>query len=211
MKTLASLLAMLLVSKRQASDTYEALVRPTTMNLSAEILWTLMPARTVANDRVVVSAMLESAYLAGGDAFDYALDGQTVHLAIFDAMGNDTAAGLTATIAVGCYRNSRRQGMDLVACAEAIGDAIAEQFQAARFTTGILADLDTRTGVLTWVNRGHHPPMVLRHGRVAVTLETSAALPMGFNLGETAPSARCLGRLQCSGLEARGGEADSPA
>jgi serine phosphatase RsbU (regulator of sigma subunit) len=144
-----------------------------------------MPPGTIANDEIVVSAVLEPAYEVGGDAYDYATDGHTLHLSIFDAMGHDTEAGLTASVAIGCYRNTRRRGTDLLTISETIDEAIAEQFAIQRFATGILATLDTGTGSLTWINRGHHPPLVIRHGRQVATLETTPSPPMGLRLGAT--------------------------
>ncbi|GAA3445239.1 SpoIIE family protein phosphatase [Planomonospora venezuelensis] len=186
---LAGLIAVMISSKSPTSDTYARLVRAQPMHLSTEILWTLLPVRTFANERVVVSAALEPAYLAGGDAFDHALAGDTLHLSIFDAMGHDTAAGLTSTIALGACRNHRRQGADLPATGDAIDAAIAEQFAGDRFATGVLAGLDTRTGLLTWVNRGHHPPLVLRGGHLAAVLEAEPDPPMGLGAGAlTEPS-----------------------
>ncbi|WP_218004580.1 PP2C family protein-serine/threonine phosphatase [Microtetraspora niveoalba] len=179
---LASLLAFILESKRAVSDSYAVLERTRPMNLSAEVLWNLMPARTFANERVVVGAALEPAYEMGGDTFDYALNGDIMHLAIFDAMGHDTAAGLTATIAIGAYRYSRRQGVDPVAASEAIDAAIGEQFAGTRFATGVLAALNTATGRLVWVNRGHHPPLVIRDKRTTISLDGTPSPPMGLGL-----------------------------
>ncbi|GII59785.1 hypothetical protein Pth03_81740 [Planotetraspora thailandica] len=180
---LASLLALVLVSKRASSDTYARLVRAERMTLPAEVLWNLMPPGTLATKDIVVSAMLEPAYDVGGDAYDYATDGDRLHLSIFDAMGHDASAGLTASIAIGSYRNTRRKDADLVAVSETIDEAIAEQFGMTRFATGILASLDTQTGRLEWVNRGHHFPLVIRHGHQAATLETVPSPPMGLRLG----------------------------
>ncbi|MFI7422665.1 PP2C family protein-serine/threonine phosphatase [Nonomuraea sp. NPDC049684] len=179
---LASLLSLLLVSKSPYSDSYARLVRARPMTLSAEVLWNLLPPGAFADDRVVVSAALEPAYEVGGDAYDYAIDGDTLHVSIFDAMGHDTAAGLTATIAIGSARTSRRRGTTLPATSEAIDAAIAEQF-TGRFATGVLADLDLRTGRLTWVNRGHHPPLVIRGGRQVATLTSVPDPPMGLGWG----------------------------
>ncbi|MDF2705955.1 PP2C family protein-serine/threonine phosphatase [Nonomuraea muscovyensis] len=186
---LAGLLALILANKRSTSDTYARLVRSRPMQLSAEVLWTLLPIRTFATGRVVVSAALEPAYLVGGDAFDYAKTGDTLHLAIFDAMGHDTAAGLTATIAMGACRNSRRENAGLRATGEAIDAAIVEQFGGTQFATGVLAELDVTTGRLSWVNRGHPPPLVLRHGRLVATLETEPDPPMGFGMEALHPPA----------------------
>ncbi|MEV4472361.1 PP2C family protein-serine/threonine phosphatase [Nonomuraea salmonea] len=180
-KTLASLVALLVMSKRPHSDSCARLVRARPMALSAEVLWNLLPPGTFAKDDVVVSAALEPAYEMGGDTYDYAIDGHTLHLSIYDAMGHDTSAGLTATLAMGAGRNHRRQGMSLAETAQAVDEAIMSEFEG-RFATGVLASLDLRTGLLAWVNRGHHPPLVLRDGRLVATLSSIPDPPMGFGL-----------------------------
>ncbi|WP_319657586.1 PP2C family protein-serine/threonine phosphatase [Streptomyces sp. MI02-7b] len=143
---------------------------------------------------MVIAAALEPAYRVGGDAFDYALDGPLVHLSIFDAMGHDTAAGVTAGLAMGAGRNARRRQAGLVRATEEIERALIEQFDGARYATGILACPDTRTGVLEWVNRGHHPPVLIRGGRWAAELACAPGDPMGTGLG-VAPDA-CRARLE---------------
>lgn len=179
---LAGLVALLLVSKRDTSDSYSQLVRRRRMEVSAEMEWQLMPPRTFATDRVLISAIMEPAYQVSGDVFDYALTGETVHLSVFDAMGHDTAAGLTANLALAAARNHRRQGSGLLQTAEGIGEILTEQFAGSRYATGILADLHLTTGVLTWTNYGHHPPVVIRGNRTLVHLSCPPAPPMGTGL-----------------------------
>ncbi|WP_037854370.1 PP2C family protein-serine/threonine phosphatase [Streptomyces sp. NRRL S-1824] len=162
---LAGLVALLLVSKRDTSDSYSRLVRRRRLEVAAEMEWQLVPPRTFATDHVLISAIMEPAYQVSGDAFDYALTGETVHLSVFDAMGHDTSAGLTASLAVAVARNHRRQGADLLQTAEGVGEVLTEQFAGSRYATGILADLHLATGVLTWTNYGHHPPVVIRGDR----------------------------------------------
>lgn len=185
-RELASLVALLLVSKRPHSDTYARLTRVKPLSLAAEVQWALLPPLTFANDAVVIGAALEPAYEIAGDAFDYAIAGHMVNLSIFDAMGHDLAAGLTASIAMGASRNSRRHGADLVEISEAIEAAVGEHFNQTQFVSGILADLDLRTGVLRWVNRGHPPPLLIRQGRWITELVCPPAPPMGMGL-EAAP------------------------
>ncbi|WP_068693142.1 PP2C family protein-serine/threonine phosphatase [Thermobifida halotolerans] len=189
-KWLASLVALIVVSKRATSDAYARLVRADRMSVSAEVLWNLMPTSTFANRKVVVSAALEPAYDVGGDAYDYSLDGDILYLAAFDAMGHDLSSGLTASIAMGTWRNHRRQGRDLLTTSEAIDERVGEQFGSSRFVTGILAELDLRTGWLTWVNCGHHPPLVLRRGRPVAVPESSPVPPMGLRTGIAAEPVR---------------------
>ncbi|WP_344630353.1 PP2C family protein-serine/threonine phosphatase [Streptomyces glaucosporus] len=183
MQQLASLVALVLASKAPLSDSHSRLVRTAEMNPAAEMQWHLMPSRTYADGRVVIGAAMEPAYRISGDAFDYALAGPVVHLSVFDAMGHDTAAGLTANLAVAASRNRRRQGGGLVETGEAVEELLIEQFGHTRYATGVLAELDTRTGVFSWVNRGHHPPVVIRGKRWSTLLRCPPAHPMGTGLG----------------------------
>ncbi|MFF5212953.1 PP2C family protein-serine/threonine phosphatase [Streptosporangium sp. NPDC000396] len=184
MRHLASMTALLVVSKRSYSDSYARLVRTRSMTVAAEMQWNLMPPLTFANDQVVISAVLEPAYEIGGDAFDYALGDDNVHLGIFDAMGHDAAAGLTANLAMAACRNHRREGVDLLHVSEAIEGVLIEEFgRGTRFVTAILASLNFDTGLLKWVNRGHHPPVVIRGGHWATTLQCPPSHPLGLDLG----------------------------
>jgi serine phosphatase RsbU (regulator of sigma subunit) len=183
MEALAALISLIIVSKRGTSDALAKLVRTRPMSVAAEMQWNLLPPRTYADGRVTISAALEPAYDISGDVFEYAVDGPLVHLTIFDAMGHDTAAGLSGALALGACRNARRQGAGLVEKADAVEAALLEQYDHRRYVTGVLATLDTRTGVLQWVNRGHHPPIIIRDNRWTTHLACPPAHPMGTDLG----------------------------
>ncbi|GAA1903299.1 PP2C family protein-serine/threonine phosphatase [Streptomyces sodiiphilus] len=191
---LAALVALIVVAKTGHSDAHARMIRTRPMSPAAEMQWNLMPPRTFADARVVISAMLEPAYQLGGDAFDYSTSGDILHLAVFDAMGHDTTAGLTANLAVAACRAHRRRGADLAETAEAIENTLVAQLGPMRFATAVLADLDTRTGVITWVNHGHHPPVLIRGGRVTGELACPPAPPLGTDLG--LPPVPCSRRLE---------------
>lgn len=196
LESLAALVALLLVSKRFHSDSHARLVRTQPMTVSAEMQWTLMPPLTFANDRVVIGAAFEPAYEIGGDAFDYALAGDILHLAIFDAVGHDTASGLTANLAVAACRSHRRRGMSLNETSEAIARQLTEQFGTSQFATAILANLNTRTGLLSWINHGHHPPVVIRGGRWVTTIGCPPSLPLPLNVDLEVETVLCHEQLQ---------------
>ncbi|MET9392897.1 PP2C family protein-serine/threonine phosphatase [Streptomyces sp. NPDC006624] len=194
MEALAALISLIIVSKRGTSDTLAKLVRARPMSLAAEMQWNLLPPRTYADGRVTISAAMEPAYDISGDVFEYAVDGPLVHLTIFDAMGHDTAAGLSGALALGACRNSRRQGADLLGKGDAVEAALVEQYGHRRYVTGVLAALDTRTGTLQWVNRGHHPPILIRGNRWTSHLTCRPSHPMGTELG--LPATICEEQLQ---------------
>ncbi|MGW2461242.1 PP2C family protein-serine/threonine phosphatase [Streptomyces sp. NPDC001761] len=183
LRDLASMTALLLLSKRSYSDSYARLVRTEPMNVAAEMQWNLTPPPAYAGHEVTVGAVMEPAYQVGGDAFDYAVAGSTLHLSVFDAMGHDTTAGITANVAVAACRNARRQGASLTETSRMVEETLIGQFGTSRYVTGVLADLDMRSGRLTWINRGQHLPLLIRGNRWTTELDCPPAGPMGAGLG----------------------------
>ena len=178
---LAHLLAELLVSNGAYTDHYEWVRRKQAMALPAEMQHRLLPPLTFGTDRVVISGLLAPAYDVGGDAFDYALNGNIAHIAVFDAVGHGLQASLLANLAVSCYRNTRRAGLDLAAAAATIDHALDAMFGGERFVTAMLGQLDVDTGTFRWINAGHPAPMLLRDGHVVKELQGRPVLPLGIN------------------------------
>lgn len=194
LRDLASTTALLLLSKRSFSDSYARLVRTAPMNVAAEMQWNLTPPAAYAGHDITVGAVAEPAYEIGGDAFDYAVSGTTLSLSVFDAMGHDTTAGITANVAVAACRNARRQGASLTETGEQVERVLLEQFGGSRYVTGIIAHLEMETGRLTWINRGHHLPILIRGNRWTTELTCAPAGPMGTDLG--LPVTECAESLE---------------
>jgi hypothetical protein len=181
---LASLVGGLVITRRAYGDTFERTRRDTVMSLPAEIMWGLLPHLTFATDHVVITGILEPAYDIGGDAFDYAVNGDTVHVGIFDAMGHGLDATLLASVVLGAYRNARRSGLDLADTYRSIDKWVRAKLPDA-FVTAVLAELDTASGRYREIAAGHPPVLLLRDGRLVKTLPSPTALPLG--LGDWPP------------------------
>jgi hypothetical protein len=178
----AHLTAMLVVTKGAYSDVFQRVRRGRAMTVASELLWSLTPPLVAASDDFVLGGMLEPCYDMGGDAVDHALDGDVLHLAVFDAMGHGLAAAGAAAFALSAYRASRVLGEGLAATYAAIDEAVADQYPADRFVTAVLAELDVSTGRLRWISAGHPPPLLLRAGRLVKTLDLQPRPPMGMRL-----------------------------
>ncbi|MEV1142657.1 PP2C family protein-serine/threonine phosphatase [Micromonospora sp. NPDC049799] len=179
-RLIAGLVGHLVTGKSSYGDCLHRARRSRPMEVSAELLWNLLPPLTFATADTTINALLEPAYAVGGDAFDYALNGGTISLAILDGVGHGLPAVLTTSVALGTLRAARRAGADLTATARAIDEAIAGTWSDSRFVTGVLAEFDTRTGLLRYVEAGHPPPVVLRRGRAVRTLTGARRLPLGL-------------------------------
>lgn len=179
-RLVSGLVGHLVSSKSAYGDLLHRTRRSRSMGLSAELLWHLLPPLTFATPDVAVSALLEPCYEVGGDAFDYAVDGGVVRLAMLDGVGHGLPAVLTTSVALAALRAARRAGADLPGLVRAVDGAIAAQWRDARFVTAVLAEFDTRTGLLRYVNAGHPPPVLLRRGRAVRALNGGRRLPLGL-------------------------------
>lgn len=181
---LATLVAELLMTKGQYTDSYSLTRRRQPMSQAAEMQWQLLPPLTFVTPQVVIAGLLEPAYEVAGDAFDYALNGDTAHLAVIDPVGHDLTATVLAAVTVGSYRHSRRAGLDLADTYTAADQAIATQFGGERFVTGQLAQLDCVTGQVQWLNAGHPLPLLVRRAKVVDTLACHPVPPLGLGFGQ---------------------------
>ncbi len=183
-RALASLTGLMITAKARYSDTYARAQRSKKMSLQAEMIWALLPPRAFATERVLLSAFLEPAYEAGGDGFDYSMLGDRLHVSIFDALGHNLAAGLLTSVCMASCRSTRRsEGSDSLARMVARADeAIVRQFGEYRFVTALLADLDTSTGQLSWISRGHPAPLLIRGNRTITELTRPPQLPLGLSV-----------------------------
>jgi hypothetical protein len=192
-RAFASLAGLMIVAKSGYSDTYARVRRSGKMAVQAELIWGFLVPRTFATDRVLVAATLEPAYEAGGDAFDYSVRGDHLHVSIFDALGHDLAAGLLASVGVASCRSTRRAGGTLSDVVRRADHAIAGQFADIRFVTALLCDLDLTTGLFSWIPCGHPPPLLIRGNKVIKELARRPAPPLGLGSIDTHDEAEHAG------------------
>ncbi|GLV83659.1 hypothetical protein Slala03_33480 [Streptomyces lavendulae subsp. lavendulae] len=180
LRRIAGLAADLLQTKNGYTDLFFRTRRSEPMSVPAEIQWSLLPPLSMVMPRVAVAGVLEPAYAVAGDSFDYALNGDVLHLAMVDAMGHGLDAATMATVAIGAYRHARRISIELSEIYLFMDRAVAEQFDPDHFVTAQMMRLDTDTGRLQWVNAGHPAPMLIRAHRVVGRLDSPTTLPVGF-------------------------------
>lgn len=178
----ATLLAEMVTTRSMNGDAIELARRRTPMTLPAEVQRRLLPPLAFVSERVALAGALSPVESAAGDSFDYALDGDVAHVAIFDAMGHGLEASLLSTVAVSALRNVRRAKRELADTVRVIDAAIGAQFAPGTFVTGIVARLDVTTGSWQWVACGHPPALVVRDGRVVKTLDEVVEPPLGLGL-----------------------------
>ncbi|MGW6236722.1 PP2C family protein-serine/threonine phosphatase [Streptomyces sp. NPDC055094] len=200
LRRLAGLVADMIVTKDAYTDLFFQARRRAPMSVAAEIQWSLLPPLSMTVPQVEVAGILEPAYDVAGDSFDYALNGDILHVAMIDAMGHGLDAATMATVAIGAYRHTRRASTGLSEVYAFMDKAINEQFGHDHFVTAQMMCLNIATGRLQWVNAGHPAPLLIRDRAVVDRLESPTTLPVGFGGEQPQVSERVLrpgDRLLC--------------
>lgn len=178
----AHALAYIVIANRRFTDLFAWGQRSVPLSLAAEIQHRLLPgAFTCEAGQCTVAGWLEPAGEIAGDTFDFALERDTLHLSMTDAMGHSVEAALLATVVVGALRNGRRAGLSLAEQGHLASAALAENFGEGQFVTGQLVRVDLSAGTATILNAGHPLPLRLRDGRVA-PVALVADEPLGIGL-----------------------------
>jgi serine phosphatase RsbU (regulator of sigma subunit) len=176
----AHALAYVVIANRRFTDLFAWGQRSVPLSLAAEIQHRLLPGSyTCEAGQFTLAAWLEPAGDVGGDTFDFALERDSLHLSMTDAMGHEVEAAVLATVLVGALRNARRAGVGLAEQAGSANTALASFARHGGFVTGQLARVNLTTHSATIVNAGHPPPLRLRDGRVD-RLDLAADPPFGI-------------------------------
>jgi serine phosphatase RsbU (regulator of sigma subunit) len=163
----AHALAYVVIANRRFTDLFEWGQRSVPLSLAAEVQHRLLPdAFTCEAGQFTLAAWLEPAGEVAGDTFDFAMERDTLHMSMTDAMGHSIDASILATVLVGGLRNARRAGVGLGEQARLASEGLADYARGGGFVTGQLARIDLRAGTATIVNAGHPPPLRLREGRL---------------------------------------------
>ncbi|MFJ4868302.1 PP2C family protein-serine/threonine phosphatase [Streptomyces sp. NPDC088757] len=180
----AHALAYIVVTDRRFTDLYHWGRRTIPVTLAAEIQRQLLPtAPSMEAAEFALACALVSAGSVAGDTYDYALDQDTLHLSITDAMGHDVDASLMATLLVNASRGARRAGADLAEQARRAHRAMLDHGRHT-FATGQLLRIALDGSGARLVNAGHLWPLRLRDGRVD---EVPLAVDLPFGIAAQTP------------------------
>ncbi len=172
--------AHLVLSASRYTDQIHLLRRRKDMSLAAEMQWSLLPPLAFNVGTTTVAGLLEPTYDVGGDCFDFALNGQVLDFAVFDAMGHGVGSAMLASLAVGAYRNGRRDRDRLFDVVAGIDEAVQTNGDDGEFVTALVARLDIETGVVNWISAGHPAPLQVRRGKVLGEPDFEPGMPLGL-------------------------------
>ena len=129
--------------------------------------------------RFDIWASMETAKEVGGDFYDFYFTGQDrVFFLVADVSGKGIPAALFMMRAKTLLKSAAQTGKPIAKAFEEVNNALGEGNSSCTFVTAWAAELNTRTGHVTYVNAGHNPPVLLHDGK-AELLKSRPSLALG--------------------------------
>ena len=133
-------------------------------NIQASALPNVFPAFPKRKD-IDIYATMDPAKEVGGDFYDfYMTEGEKLHFLVADVSGKGIPAAMFMMRAKTELKSLTEAGMSLADVFTIGNGALCEGNDAGMFVTAWQGSIDLDTGLVTYVNAGHNPPLV-RHGK----------------------------------------------
>ena len=115
------------------------------------------------HDEFEIFASMDAAKEVGGDFYDFYFAGRNKFVfMIADVSGKGIPAAMFMMTAKTHLRNMTESGMDIADVFTEVNKRLCENNAADMFVTAWMGAIDLKTGVLSFVNAGHNPPLIKR-------------------------------------------------
>jgi sigma-B regulation protein RsbU (phosphoserine phosphatase) len=130
--------------------------------IQASMLPCIFPAFPDRDEFDIYGYMLPAKEV-GGDFYDFFLvDERKLAMVIADVSGKGIPAALFMVIAKTLIKNNAQAGKTPKEVFETVNDMLCENNEAQMFVTAFMGIWDMKTGVFTYANAGHNPPLIKR-------------------------------------------------
>jgi len=159
--------------KTQLTDNIKKLVETTAineriegeLNIAKEIQLGILPKIFPPfpdNDQIDIFASLTPAKEVGGDLYDYYfIDEDKLCFTIGDVSGKGVPAALMMVITKTLIKTTALKNIGPADIMMEVNEAISSDNPKSMFVTMIIGILDLKTGILTYSNGGHNPPILI--------------------------------------------------
>ena len=189
--TLASVAAIRVENAKLLEERFEKERIQNELELATEIQQSFQPSSPPLMDGYEFQGISFSCYEIGGDYYDFIKrhDGKML-IALGDVSGKGTAAALLMSSLHAAIHGQVAAKTSLEQTVKSVNEYLAENTPSNRFVTLFVCELDPPTGILTYINAGHNPPLIGRSDGTVQLLD-SGGFPLGimpmaeFEIGQT--------------------------
>ena len=177
--TLASVASIRVENARLMEERFERERMERELELATEIQQRFQPSAPPVMDDYEFQGISFSCYEIGGDYYDFiAQHNGKMLIALGDVSGKGTAAALLMSSLHASIHAQVAAKTSLHQTVKSVNEYLVENTPTNRFVTLFIAELDSETGIINYINAGHNPPLF---GHVDGTVEQLAS--GGFPLG----------------------------
>ncbi len=183
--TLASVAAIRVENTRLMEEQFDRERLERELNLAREIQQRFQPTSPPIVTGYELQGISFPCYEIGGDYYDFIErpDGRLI-IALGDVSGKGTSAALLMSSLHAAIHAQITAHQSLAEMISAVNRYLANTIPPNRFITLFCAELDRDTGMLTFINAGHNPPLIVH---AAGTMEQLGAGGMPLGILPTAP------------------------
>ena len=135
-------------------------------DIQANMLPNIFPAFPERNDFDIYATM-NPAKEVGGDFYDFfMINDNHLGLVIGDVSGKGVPAAMFMVIAKTLIKDHAQLGLDADEVFMQVNDKLCEGNKIGLFVTCFMAIVDLDSGVMTYVNAGHNPPVLKHNGKI---------------------------------------------
>lgn len=163
--TITNIVAVAIENKRLFKRQLEQERLKKEMELATQMQRLLIPSSLPKNERYELASIYKPHHGVGGDYFDFiAFDDGTLAFCVADISGKGIAAALLMANFQSKFHNliNKRSALDVFV--KKLNESIFEITNGEKFLTFFIAEFNTKTNELRYVNAGHNPPLLIMDG-----------------------------------------------
>ena len=169
----------------QQAETQKTERISTELNLASDIqanmLPNIFPAFPERSDFDIYASMTPAKEV-GGDFYDFFMvDNDHLAIVMADVSGKGIPAAMFMVIAKTLIKDHAQLGLQPAEVFTRVNSLLCEGNEAGLFVTAWMGVLDLNTGLMTYVNAGHNPPVVMLDGKVDYLKSTPGFVLAGLD------------------------------
>ncbi len=178
------MIAMIAYIEKQRVMSLERSRMQTELEVATTIQRSLLPPVTETypgRKEIGVAASMDPAKAVGGDFYDVFFVGKDrLAFVVADVSGKGVPAALFMATSKTTIQNCVRDIASLSEAAATANDSLCRNNTAEMFVTAWIGVLDLPTGMLSFINAGHNPPVLVSGGKAAFVKQRSGFILAGM-------------------------------
>jgi sigma-B regulation protein RsbU (phosphoserine phosphatase) len=178
-QTLTNIIFVAIENKKLAKETVRQAAVQKELELAFEMQSMLFPSELPNNDIIQIDARYMPHQQVGGDYYDFIqLNEKEIAFCVADVSGKGVAAALLMSNFQANMRilfNHTTQLTDLV---HELNSKVMMSAKGEKFITLFIAKLNLETKMLTYINAGHNPPLLMENDNVSLLKTGTTGLGM---------------------------------